>query len=337
MPEIRVRRRRRRSFYRRHRPLVLGLTSIAALLAIGVITIGVYAASLFGTVDGNLARLDDAAPSYAGRPAASSDGAMNILLLGSDSRRAADERDLREAGDQRADTIMLLHVPADRRDVQVMSILRDTWVDVPGHGPAKVNAALAHGGVALMMQTVEQLVDARIDHVAVIDFAGLSSMVDSLGAVQVHNTVPFSRGDRSFESGSITLRGDDALAYVRERYAFADGDFQRARNQQALLKAIGMALLSTDTLSDPPRVSAFVENTARSVSVDSAWSVTDMVGLGVSLRSLRPSGMTFFTMPTNGTGTSPDGQSIVVLDDVALPELRAAFAKDTVEAMAGPR
>ena len=113
MTMIRVRRRRRRSFFGRHRPLVLGLMTITALLAVGVFTVGVYGASLYRAVDGNLDRLDDAMPSYAGRPEADPDGAMNILLLGSDSR--ADGRDLQEAGDQRADTIMVVHVPADRR------------------------------------------------------------------------------------------------------------------------------------------------------------------------------------------------------------------------------
>lgn len=80
---------------------------------------------------------------------------------------------------------MLAHVPADRQHVYLMSIMRDSWVEVPGHGRAKINAAYSWGGVALTTETVEQLLDIRIDHVAEIDFAGFEDMTDALGGVTV--------------------------------------------------------------------------------------------------------------------------------------------------------
>lgn len=326
---------RKRSFYRRHRRVVWCAVTVATLATVGI---GAAGAFVLSTISSAGAALDDLGelPQYAGRPTADADGAVNLLLLGSDTRETLDTDELVESGPQRADTIMLLHVAADRRSVQVMSIPRDTWVEVPGHGPAKVNAALAWGGVALEVQTVEGLVGARIDHVAVVDFAGVESIVSSLGAVTVENEVAFSRDDRRFERGRITLDGHDALEFVRERYAFADGDFQRVRNQQALLAGIGDRLLSTATLTDPLRVASFVDTTAHHVGVDTTWTTSDMIGLGVSLSRLRSSDVSFFTMPVVGTDTSADGQSIVLTDEPTIDRVRRAIAADDLASLSRP-
>ena len=328
-------RRRRRSFFRRHR---LAMTSL--LVLVGVVITGVGALTIFGltTIRSAEDALDDVGTltDYAGRPAPATDGSVNLLLLGSDSREPVDERDLAGSGPRRADTIMVAHIAADRHSVELVSIPRDTWVEVPGHGQAKVNAALAWGGVPLQTRTIEALTGARIDHAAVVDFGGVESIVATLGAVTVQNDVEFRRGDRVFAEGAVTLDGPSALEYVRERYAFADGDFQRMRNQRALVAGITDRLVSTRTLTDPARVSAFVETTAGHVGVDSSWTTSDMIGLGLSLRQLRPSDVTSFTMPVSGTGTSPDGQSIVVVDDSMLDDLRRAFADDDLEALSPP-
>jgi len=328
-------RRRRRSFFRRHR---LAMTSL--LVLIGLVIAGGGALAIFGvtTIRSAENALDDvgALTDYAGRPAPAPDGSVNLLLLGSDSRAPVDELDLAGSGPQRADTIMVAHIAADRHSVDLMSIPRDTWVEVPGHGPAKINAALAWGGVPLQTRTVEALTGARIDHAAVVDFGGVESIVSTLGAVTVQNEVEFRRGDRVFAEGSITLDGPSALEFVRERYAFADGDFQRMRNQQALVAGIADRLVSTRTLTDPARVSAFVETSAGHVGVDSSWTTGDMIGLGLSLRQLRPADVTSLTMPVSGTGTSPDGQSIVVVDDPMLDDLRRAFADDDLGTLSPP-
>jgi LCP family protein required for cell wall assembly len=328
-------RRRRRSFFRRHR---LAMTSLLVLASI--VIAGGGALAIFGvtTIRSAENALDDvgALTDYAGRPTPAPDGSVNLLLLGSDSRAPVDELDLTDSGPQRADTIMVAHIAADRHSVDLVSIPRDTWVEVPGHGPAKINAALAWGGVPLQTRTVEALTGARIDHAAVVDFGGVESMVSTLGAVTVQNEVEFRRGDRVFAEGAITLDGPSALEFVRERYAFADGDFQRMRNQRALVAGIVDRLVSTRTLTDPARVSAFVETSAGHIGVDSSWTTGDMIGLGLSLRQLRPADVTSLTMPVSGTGTSPDGQSIVVVDDPMLDDLRRAFADDDLESLSPP-
>src|SRR5690606_3044864 len=114
----------------------------------------------------------------------------------------------------RADTIMVVHVPADHETVQVMSIMRDNWVPIPGRGEAKVNAAMAWGGMPLMVETVESLIDTRIDHVAVIDFESFKGLTEAVGGVTVDNPRSFRAvSGQRFEEGEITLIGDDALAF----------------------------------------------------------------------------------------------------------------------------
>ncbi|WP_316296705.1 LCP family protein, partial [Clavibacter michiganensis] len=150
------------------------LVGIATVIAVAA---SVFVGGLARSFDANTTTISDAFPAGA-RPAAT-DGAENILLIGSDSRAELDPDGDGAAGG-RSDTLMLLHVPADRKAVYLMSIMRDSWVDVPGHGKAKINAAYSWGGVPLVEQTVEQLLDSRIDHVAEIDFAGFEDMTDAL-------------------------------------------------------------------------------------------------------------------------------------------------------------
>jgi LCP family protein required for cell wall assembly len=238
---------------RRRRRLRAAAIAFGVVVALVGTVVGGSAILLHDLVGGNLTTLpaSQAFPDEAGRPAASH-GAKNILLLGSDSRQKTGEHDLETAGSQRADTMMLVHVSADRKHVSVMSILRDLYVPVPGHSDAKINASLAWGGTRLAVETLEDLLGARIDHVAIIDFAGLADMTRSLGGVWVDNPQAFTAargGDRFYPAGPIQLEGDRALVFARERYAFATGDYQRVANQQLLLKGILGRLLGRDILA----------------------------------------------------------------------------------------
>src|SRR5699024_3687054 len=169
--------------------------------------------------------IDSAFPEESLRPEVSEpaegeeDPAVNILLLGSDSRADTSTPILDDLG-SRSDTIMVAHIPSDRSGVQIMSIMRDSWVEIPGHGHAKINAAMAYGGVPLIVQTVEGLIDQRIDHIAVADFNGFKNLTEAVGGVEVNNPRDFTVGDTHFAQGNITLDGDEALQFVRERYAF---------------------------------------------------------------------------------------------------------------------
>jgi LCP family protein required for cell wall assembly len=310
---------------------------VGVLVAMLAAVVGGAAVLVQQVVGKNLTTIPvaEAFPDEKDRPAPVG-GAQNILLLGSDSRAEADDRDLLEKGAQRSDVMMLVHVPADGSHVSVMSILRDLWLPVPGHGEAKVNAALAWGGTALSIQTVEDFLGVRIDHVAIIDFEGLSAMTTALGGVYVDNraafttTGPVPGGPFFFPAGPVSLEGEKALAFVRERKAFATGDYQRVANQQALLKGILDRAISRDVLADPQSLVSFAAETSKNLTVDSGFTLARMASLASSLRGLDSTGFSFFTIPTGGAGTSPDGQSIVTVDPAATEKLREALRTDTV-------
>ncbi|WP_431220038.1 LCP family protein [Leifsonia xyli] len=326
----------------RHRWWFVALTAVVLAVAAAVtVVIGggaIYAGSVASSFDSHVTHIHDAFPAAAARPAATATGATNILLLGSDSRGAPTEVGATGVSDQRSDTMMLVHIDADRKNVYVMSIMRDLWVPIPGNGSAKINAALAWGGTPLAIQTVEQLLGARIDHVAIIDFAGLKQMTNALGGVDVDSPVAFTTvrpPHYSFVKGMNHLDGDQALAFARERYAFANADYQRVADQQALMKAFGAKLMSFSVLTDPGRLTGFAASAGSYVKVDQGFSLQAMLGLAASMRLSGMSSIHTFTLPTAGTGRSADGQSIVNVDEAAVARLRTALATDTLGSFAG--
>ncbi|TFD06113.1 LytR family transcriptional regulator [Cryobacterium sandaracinum] len=260
--------------------------------------------------------------------------AQNILLLGSDTRGATG-KNLADIRGERSDTMMVVNVPADRKNLFVMSILRDSWVEVPGHGQAKINAALSWGGVPLAVQTVENLLGTRIDHVAVVDFSGFEQVTDALGGVNVDNPIGFDSyhlKGHFFDKGLQHLTGTEAIAFARERYAFQDGDFQRVRNQQLIIKSLLSAAMHKSVLADPVKTSGLLETVTPYLAVDDGFDSAYLTSLAWELRELRQPQVTFFTMPTDGTGTSGDGQSIVNVDWEGLDAVREGFQTDTLSA-----
>jgi LCP family protein required for cell wall assembly len=303
---------------RRRLRIVLIVVVVLALLGGG----GALAATLYARdIDGDIARIEafDQVPEQA-RPAKeqAAGDAMNFLVLGSDTRNPE------TTGGSRSDTIIVLHLPADRSGAQLVSIPRDTWVHVPrsadgrhGDTNAKINAAFAWGGTPLMVQTVEDYTGVRIDHVVMVDFAGFKDIVDALGGVEIDveqaftSTHSLSPGSvRKFEAGPQTMDGATALDYARERYAFKDGDFARIRHQQQVIKAILSKAATGGIMTNPARLNSFLRATADAVAVDDTLNIFGMAG---DLRHLRSDSLTFYTSPTAGTGTRGD-QSVVLPD-----------------------
>lgn len=319
---------------RRVRRTVLAIVLVLVLAVVGV------GAWLYSTTAGKLETIatSEVISDYEGRPAAPTAKAgeaapMNILFLGSDSR-AEGERIFDAAGN-RTDSILLAHVSGDRQHIDVISVMRDSWVDIPGYGEAKINAAFSYGGAPLLVRTLEGLLGQRIDHIALIDFAGFKEMTTALGGVTVNNDVEFSSKANDeiptsyyFPEGEITLEGEKALAFVRERYAFADGDYQRVRNQQKFLKALMAKTMSRETLSNPLAVARLAQSLSSYIAVDSDLA-SNAVSLASSLSSLDSNGVRSFTLPTSGTG-SAGGQSVVFLDEAGVAEVAKALADDTV-------
>ncbi|MET4053261.1 LCP family protein required for cell wall assembly [Frigoribacterium sp. PvP054] len=316
---------RRRGRRRRRRVVATLVAALVVFVGVPALVLGVgagYLVHLARTWDDGATTIRAAFPAEADRPAPVDDGALHVLLLGSDTRDAG--------ASGRSDSMMLVHLPADRSAAYVMSIMRDTWVDVPGHGMAKINAAYSWGGVPLTVQTVEQLLQTRIDHVAEVDFAGFEAMTDALGGVDVVSERTFRAGGHEFVRGENHLDGEQALAFVRERKSFAEADHQRVRNQQAFVRGLVGGVLDRHTLTDPAALSAFVAATADHVAVDAGLTPTRMAEIAWSARGLRPSDLSTFTMATSGGGTSADGQSYVSFDVDRLYALREALRDDTV-------
>lgn len=319
---------------RRRWPWIVG----GVLMAIVVTVVGVGAVYVFNVnraYSENVTTLDEAEtfPDEVLRPLPALPEhaeARNILLLGSDTRGDVGD-DLTAITGQRSDTIMVVHIPADSSGVQVMSIMRDNWVPIEGHGTQKINAALSYGGVPLAVQTVESIIGVRIDHVAIIDFEGFADLTDALGGVEVDNSLSFVRDGQTYPAGRITLDGEQALGFVRERFSFVDGDYQRVRNQQAYLGGLLRAVLSRDTLTDPGKIAGMVDAISPYLTVDAGLDTPTILDLVFRLRDLRSDDVDFFTSPTLGTSTSADGQSIVRPDWAELEEVAAAFRADAVD------
>jgi LCP family protein required for cell wall assembly len=256
---------------------------------------------------------------------------VNILFLGSDSRISAGDPSNWTAGAQRTDAIMLAQISGDRKSVTVMSIPRDSWVPVPGHGNAKINAAFSWGGPTLMIQTVEQLTGVRIDHFAVADFESFSDLTDELGGVEITLEQPLDAGGTTLQPGTHVLDGEQALVYARERYNVAGGDFGRVQRQQNWMRGMMGAAFNRDVLTNPVQLMGTLDALTRSLALDEGLTIAKMRDLAIGARELRPGSVRFVTAPYIGTGWSPDGQqSIVLLDEPRLKEVSAAFAEDRI-------
>jgi polyisoprenyl-teichoic acid--peptidoglycan teichoic acid transferase len=270
--------------------------------------------------------LEDAAPAETdedrGTPAA-----MNILVLGSDARSKA--VDYTSARGFRTDTIMVVHLPADRDGIQILSIPRDSWVTIEGHGKAKINAAAAYGGLALTMSTVSDFIGAKIDHIAIVDFDGFEKLTDALGGVEVYSSEEFTNGEARFRAGLNKIDGVQALEFVRARKQFADGDLQRIRNQQEYLRAVGETLTG-DVLTAPHRLAKTVKGFAPYLTVDKGLDARTIASVMLDYRGLPTADIDFFTAPISGAGVAADGQQYLLVDDEGQARMKRAFTNDTL-------
>jgi LCP family protein required for cell wall assembly len=329
---------RRRS--RRLRRVLLAIFVVLLLLAAVPLGAGWYLqhrlTSQLGRVDGVFQGLKD----RPARPPAGAPGAraVNILLMGTDrvSEQATTGDDAAAPawvpGEQRSDTLMLLHLDGSRQVAAVVSIPRDSWVPIPGHGYGKVNWAYSFGGPSLAVATVEQLTGIRIDHLAIVDWTGFKELTDHVGGVDVDipETVVDTHNHVTWTAGRHHLDGDQALLYVRQRYGLPGGDFDRVKRQQAFLKSVMEANLHTAMRKDPRMLYGFLDTLARHISVDSGWSATEMARLAFSLRDFRSANLRFLTAPTLGTGMV-GSQSVVRLDEVAGRDLWHELRTDRID------
>ena len=289
---------------------------LAALLAVGVVGATAYVNHQIAAIPRmNLDLHSDVArqpglPAYTrpARPSGAEASSLNILVAGVDagesSHIARDFNGTWTPGSHRSDTIMVLHITADRRRAYVISIPRDSWVPIDGYGMGKINAALSYGGPSLFVRTVEQFTGLRMDHVVMADWSGFTHLVDAFGGVRVH--LPGT-------SGITTLDGKKALSYVRERYSLPRGDLDRIQRQQNVLRALSAQAMSSGVLLDPGRLAQMLRVVGHSVAVDDDFTNAQMRDLALSLRSLRGDDITQVTVPV-ARFAMLDRQSVVIVD-----------------------
>ncbi|MDG9691242.1 LCP family protein [Streptomyces sp. DH17] len=241
-------------------------------------------------------------------------GALNILVLGSDSRGGEENREL-GGGDSegaRSDTAMVVHLDAGRTAATVVSIPRDTLVDRPScplpsggstreASSAMFNTAYALGGPVCAVKTVESMTGVRMDHYMEIDFSGFAELVDALGGVTVTTDVDID-DDKShlhLDAGTHHLDGTEALGLARTRYGLEGrSDLARIELQHKLVKALLEQISGTDLLTDPTRLYQVADTVTGSLTTDTGLdSLGELTSLGRSLGDLSADDVRTVTMP----------------------------------------
>jgi len=304
----------RREGKRRH---VLRWIAVAAVVILASGTLAAYLK--YRAVYDSITRVTVPGSELGKRPPDFSTASENILVYGNDSRKGLDKHQqvlLHTGSDQtdNTDTIMVIHLSPGHHEVTVMSIPRDTMVPMyecdSGRGYAgqladpnsyvQINSLLQAGGPGCLWKTVEQLTGIYINHFIGIGMLGFVKVVNDLGGVNV--CVPFKVNDPvsglNLKSGEQHITGIQALAFWRTREAMGDGsDLQRIQRDQFMSAQVVKGVLHSGLLSNPIRLLSVVSDAAASMTTDAGMTVSDLVGIGQSFRSLAGQNVQFVTVP----------------------------------------
>ncbi|HEY3317422.1 MAG TPA: LCP family protein [Coriobacteriia bacterium] len=236
-----------------------------------------------------------------------------MVLMGEDKR----PEELRA----RSDTLMIAYVDPPRRKVSLLSIPRDTRVDIPGHGKQKINSAMQLGGATLVIRTVKEYTGLPISHYMEVDFNGFKDLVNAVGGVTVdvpERIVDSKAADHNWRAKVVNkgvqwLDGDHALTFVRSRH-FADGDFTRIKDQQIFMKALAKKTFTAGNIVNLPKI---VDAVVNNVTTD--LSVPQMLNLAADFKGMEQGGLSTAMAP--GDAKYINGVSFVIPDRPALMEL----------------
>lgn len=279
--------------------VVLGiLTLVVALLAVASMAAFAYVKN----IDNNLhAGVDtEGLKTVLVEPTSEGDP-FYVLLMGTDGREGESTF--------RSDTIILARVDPTDRQVTLISIPRDTYVNLAGYGPNKINAARAYGGPELAVSTVADFAGVDISHYIEVSFDGFDSIVDSLGGVRVNVPQSFYDDylDEGLEAGDQILNGDQALVFCRSRHPFANGDFARSEHQRMFITALAKQILASDAVT--------MANTLTTISkcVTTDMSLTEILSLANQLKGLNVDTSVYSAVVPSNTQTI-DGASYVITE-----------------------
>lgn len=291
------------------------LKVMLTVLLVAVLAIGASVAGLLFYVKSQIQSTDFSANDFDHNPATqgTTGEVENFLILGSDSRISQGSNEW-SYGAQRSDVMMIAQISADKKHISIMSIPRDSAVEIPGHeGLNKINAAFSFGGVPLTVSTVEGATGIRIDHVAYLDFQSFVALTDAVGGVTM----------TSVDEGTRDYTGKEALAFVRTRKTLPNGDFDRVRRQQAWMSAVFHKVFTRDVLTNPSKVKEVYDALIPNVALDQSVDLTYLLDLAVSMGRSDDVSLHFVTAPIGGS--SNNGQYLAHFDEERFTPLCEAF------------
>ena len=323
--------------------------SIRIFTGISLATLAISAISslAFTTVTASINKID----AFAGidnRPEKIS-SAVNYLLVGSDTREGLSKAELKElrvgsvatAAGKRSDTMLLVHISKARDKAVLISIPRDSFALIPAYTnkagkvtPArhsKINSAFNWGGAPLLIQTIEEMTQLKIDHYVEINFAGFARVVDALGGIEVctKKDIDDPKSHLVLEAGVHTLNGIESLKYVRTREFDGMGDIGRMQRQQAFMSSVLKKATSAGVLLNPITMTSFINSSLDAVTTDVGLQSAELISLAKGMKSLATSNIRTLTVPLSDLNYYANGVTASVLwDPVLAPELWNRLRED---------
>jgi LCP family protein required for cell wall assembly len=263
-------------------------------------------------------------------------GSENFLLVGDDSRDGLTPKQLKEyhtttdGGGVNTDVLMVAHVLPRDKGVDIVSIPRDSWVDIPGYGYGKINSAFADAGggsagASLLVRVIEQITGLHIDHVAMVNFSGFVTISDDIGGVRV--CVPKGEYGNGFHDknsginlnpGYHVIKGATALAFVRQRYDLPQSDLSRIQLQHEYISGAMKKLESAGVLLNPVRLYDLAEAVSKSLTLDTGFGLAQFYRLAEALKQTKPGAVKFLTYPVTNAAYWPSGTPYVGEEAVEL-------------------
>ncbi|RII12421.1 putative transcriptional regulator YwtF [Streptomyces sp. YIM 130001] len=325
---------------------MLWTAGVFSVLILAVAGVGAW---VYQDLDGSIGAADIDGKVGGDRPEKLSPGSKNILVVGSDSRDGDNGKYGKGLTTMQSDTLMVVHIAADRKWATVVSFPRDSWVEVPacdkGDGTRsaahhfKINEAFAIGGAtgevagaaACTIRAVEQNTGLRIDHFTSVDFQGFKGMVNALGGIEVcpKQAIHDKKADLDLEAGCQTVKDEAALGYVRTRYSVGDGsDISRIERQQEFMRAL--ADRAKQKLTSPGDLYGFLKAATGSITTDrSLAGVRPLAGLATELKGVPEDRLTFLTVPNYPRELDvPTDRANVVWQYPQAAQLFTSLAKD---------
>lgn len=310
------------------------IRAIVITLVVALVATGGYVAYNYQRFIGGVSHVD----AIADNTGDDFDGVdQNILLVGDDHRPdGATQADLDKLGTEadgggtNTDSMMVLHIPADGSTASLISFPRDSWVDIPGHGKNKLNAAFTlgggnddpEGGARLLISVIQDMTGLRIDHYVRVSLLGFYNIAEALGPIDVclNNAVNDPYSTVNLPAGVSTLNAQQALAFVRQRHGLPNGDLDRQVRQQYFLSVEARKILSAGTLLNPFKLGNVLDAVSGAIETDPGLNFID---LATQLRGLNADNINSATIPIRGTPTiTVNGSplSIVEVDTDAMPD-----------------